>query len=327
MTALYPRIEPYVHGMLEVGDGNRIYWECCGNPDGIPAVVLHGGPGSGCAPGWRRFFDPSAYRIVLFDQRGCGRSLPHASDPATSLHGNTTQHLIADIERLRTHLGIDRWLVFGWSWGSTLGLTYAQSHPGHVRGIVLGAVATTSHTEVEWVTRGVGVHFPEQWARYRDGVPAEWRDSDLAAAYSRLLESSDPAVREQAARDWCAWEDAHVRVRPEHRADPRYDDPTFRMCFARLVTHYWSNAAFLPDGQILRDAHRLHGIPGVLVHGMRDISCPADSVRALAAAWPDAELHLVDEAGHFSGDPGMTDLAVAGTDRFARAHTYADPLQ
>ena len=317
MGGLYPEIEPYDHGLLDVGDGHRVYWEVCGNPEGKPAVVLHGGPGSGCTPGWRRYFAPEAYRIVLFDQRGCGRSTPHASDPAVDLSTNTTQHLLADIERLRQQADIDRWLVFGGSWGSTLGLAYAESHPERVSEIVLFGIATTTRRDVEWVTRDVGRLFPAQWARFRDGVPAAERDGSLVEAYSRLLHDPDAAVREQAARDWCDWEDSHVAIRQDHRPNPRYEDPTFRMAFARLVTHYWRYAAWLEDGILLREARKLAGIPGVLVHGRLDVSSPVDNAWELAGAWPDSELVLVDEAGHGAGYPGMTEALISATDRFA----------
>jgi proline iminopeptidase len=314
----YPGIEPYDQGMLEVGDGQRIAWEVSGNPEGKPAVVLHGGPGSGRTPGARRLFDPDAYRVVLFDQRGCGRSLPDAGEVTTDLSVNTTSHLLDDIERLRRHLGVERWLVRGGSWGSTLALAYAERHPERVTEVILTAVATTRRHEVEWITRRVGRLFPEQWARFRDGVPAAERDGDLAAAYARLLADPDPAVRERAARDWCRWEDTHVSVRPDHRPDPRYDDPRFRMTFARLVTHYWRHAAFLEDGALLANIGRLAGIPAVLVHGRLDVSSPLDVPWELARAWPGAELVVVEEAGHLAGDPGMAEATVAATDRFAR---------
>jgi proline iminopeptidase len=310
-------VEPHAHGTLDVGDGHRLSWEVCGNPEGKPAVVLHGGPGSGRTAGLRRFFDPGAYRIVLFDQRGCGRSTPHAGDPAVDLSTNTTEHLLADIELLRRHLAVERWLVFGLSWGSTLGLTYAERHPERVSEVVLGAITTTSEREVRWLTRDVGRLFPEQWARFREGVPAGERDGSLVEAYSRLLAHHDPAVRARAARDWCDWEDAHVRVRPDHGHDPRYDDPAFRMAFARLVTHYWRRAAWLEDGALLRDAGRLAAIPAVLVHGRLDVGSPLDVAWELSRAWPGSSLVVVDEAGHSARDPGMAEALVAATDRFA----------
>ncbi|MCL4543129.1 MAG: prolyl aminopeptidase [Chloroflexi bacterium] len=293
-----------------------MYWEVCGNPDGKPAVVLHGGLGSGCSPDVRRYFDPTVYRIVLFDQRGCGRSTPHASDPKVDLTCNTTDHLIEDIERLRKQLGIPRWLIFGGSWGSTLGLAYAERFPERVSEMILWSIVTTSRREVHWVTHDVGRYFPAQWARFRDGVPEADRDGNLVAAYYRLLHDPRLAVREQAARDWCAWEDAHIAVRPDHRPNPRYDDRRFRMAFARLVTHYWQHAAWLEDGALLRDAGRLAGIPGVLVHGRIDLSGPLDIAWHLSQAWPESELVVIDEAGHGWGDPGMSDALVAATDRF-----------
>ena len=314
---MYPLTESFDHGLLDVGDGDHVYWEVCGNPFGKPAVVLHGGPGSGCAPGWRQFFDPSVYRVVLFDQRGCGRSTPHAGEYGVELHTNTTHHLIRDIEQLRQHLGIDRWLVLGGSWGATLGLAYAEAYPGHVTELVLFSVTNTTRREVEWVTHDMGRMFPAEWARFRDAVPAGERGGSLVEAYSRLLEDPDAEVREKAAKHWCLWEDSHVAIHPGHRPDPRYDDPRFRMVFARLVTHYWRHAAWLDDGILLQEAGKLAGIPGVLVHGRLDVSGPPDIAWHLAQAWPDAELHLIDDAGHGSGHPGMSETVVAALDRFA----------
>jgi proline iminopeptidase len=313
---LYPETEPYDHGMLDVGDGQLVYWEVCGNPNGKPAVVFHGGPGSGAGPWWRRYFDPAAYRLVLFDQRGCGRSTPDAAEPDIDLSTNTTQHLIRDIEQLRNHLGIERWLVFGGSWGATLGLAYAEQHPGAVSEIVLFSVTNSTPREVEWITRDMGRIFPEEWARFRDGVPVDERDGNLAQAYSRLLHDPDPAIRENAARDWCDWEDTHVATHANHKPDPRYQDPVLRLRLARLVTHYWGHAGWLEDGILLREATKLAGIPGVLVHGRLDISSPADTAWNLAQAWPDAELHLVEEAGHGAGARGMSELVIAALDRF-----------
>jgi proline iminopeptidase len=313
---LYPTVEPYEAGMLDVGEGHRVFWEVCGKRDGEPAVVLHGGPGSGISPGFRRLFDPDAYRVLLFDQRGCGRSTPHASDPSVDLATNTTQHLLRDIERLREHFGLERWMVLGASWGSTLGLAYAESHPDRVTALLLGMVVTTTRREVEWVTRDVGRLFPAAWRRFRDGVPEADRDGSLVEAYSRLLHSPDPAVRDQAARDWCSWEDSHVAVRPNHRPDPRFDDPRFRMCFARLVTHYWRHGAFLNEGQLLSGAGSLAEIPGVLVHGRLDVSSPLDVAWALHQVWPNSELVVVEGADHHL-DHGLDNALVAATDRFA----------
>jgi proline iminopeptidase len=308
--------------MLDAGDGNLVYWEVCGNPAGKPAVMLHGGPGSGCVPAWRRYFDPAAYRVVLFDQRGCGRSTPHASDAAVGLATNTTDHLIADMERLRDLLGIESWLVAGGSWGSTLGLAYAEEVPERVSEMVLFSVGTTSHREVRWVTLDVARYFPEQWAQFREGVPLAERDGDLIAAYYRLLHDRDPAVREKAARDWCRWEDTHVAIRSDHRPDPRYDDPRFRMAFARLVTHYWHHAAFREDGVLMREASRLAGIPGVLIHGRLDLSSPLDIPWQLSRAWPGSELVVIDDAGHGAGQPAMRNAVLAALEGFAGSSTW-----
>lgn len=313
MADTYPEIEPHEHGMLAVGDGNLVYWEVCGNPHGKPAVVLHGGPGSGCFAGMRRYFDPAAYRIVLFDQRGCGRSTPHASEPNTDLGKNTTEHLLADLELLRQHLGIDRWLVFGGSWGAVLGLAYAERHPERVSEMVLTGVATGRREETDLLTRGLGRLFPEAWARFRDGVPAADRDGDLGDAYARLLNHPDPAVRTKAARDWCDWETAMLPASPPN---PRYERPEFRMAFARIVTHYWSHGSWLEEGIVLREAGALAGIPGVIVQGRLDLGNLLGTPWELAHAWPGSELVIVDDAGHSSGDPGMTEMLVAATDRF-----------
>ncbi|MER5883381.1 prolyl aminopeptidase [Streptomyces sp. NPDC001941] len=315
MPERYPPVEPYDHGMLDVGDGHRVYWEVGGNPDGKPAVVLHGGPGSGAGPAWRQLFDPAAYRVVLLDQRGCGRSTPDAADPATSLETNTTAHLIADLELLRRHLGVEAWLVLGGSWGVTLALAYAQQHPSSVSELVLFSVTNTTRREVDWVTRDMGRVFPQEWERFRDAVPEDEREGSLVDAYARMLADPDPAVRERAAREWCRWEDTHVGTHPGHAPDPRYEDPAFRMRFARLVTHYWRHAAFLEDGALLRDAGKLAGIPGVLVHGRLDISGPPDTAWNLARAWPDAELVLVGDEGHGAGLT-TTRALLAATDRF-----------
>ncbi|MEV5276521.1 prolyl aminopeptidase [Streptomyces sp. NPDC052811] len=316
----FPETTPYEHGMLDTGDGNLVHWEVCGNPDGKPAVVVHGGPGSGAGPFWRRYFDPARYRVVLFDQRGCGRSTPSVSDAATGLATNTTHHLIADMDQLREHLGIAKWLVFGGSWGSTLGLAYAQAYPERVSEIVLFSVVTTSRAEVDWITEGVRVHFPEAWAAFRDAAgPRE--GERVVDAYARLLADPDPAAREEAALNWCRWEDTHVRTPgsplTEDFGDSRYADAAFRMAFARLVTHYWRHVAWLEDGQLIDGVAELAAIPGVLITGGQDISSLSDPARALAARWPGCELLVLDDAGHGLG-PGTSEAAQAALDRFAR---------
>lgn len=296
--------------MLDLGDGNLVHWEQCGNPDGKPALVLHGGPGSGCTPGHRRWFDPTAYRIVLLDQRNCGRSTPHASDPATDLAANTTGHLIADLELLREHLDIERWLVFGGSFGCVLGLAYAQRHPARTSELVLFGLATGTQAEVDLFTRGLGPLLPDAWARFRDAAG----DPDIPAGYARLLNSPSEVERVAAAREWCAWEDA---LTPTAGPSPRYADPDFRLAFARIVTHYWSNGHFLgPDGALLAGAGRLAGIPGVLVQGRLDFGNLAGTPWLLSHAWPDAELVMVDEGAHETATPGMAGALRAATDRF-----------
>lgn len=317
---LYPPIEPYAHGMFDAGDGQRIYVEECGNPDGKPAVVLHGGPGSGCTPFQRRFFDPARYRVVLFDQRGCGRSTPHAGDVRTSLEVNTTWHVLADIERLRAHLGIDRWLVFGGSWGATLGLLYAETHPDRVSALVLGGVTTTRRREVDWLFRGgVAPLFPAEWAALLAGIPAGMDRSDPVEAYARLLADPGPAVREAAAVNWCRWESASVSATPGPALAARFEDQAYRLAFARIVTHYFRHDAWLEEGQILRDAGRLSGIPGVMVQGRLDLQAPLLTAWELSRAWPDGELVVIDNAGHASHEPGVPEQLVAATDRFAGA--------
>lgn len=314
---MYPAIEPYEHGMLDVGGGHSLYYESVGTPSGTPAVFLHGGPGSPATAGTRRLFDPLAFRAVLFDQRGCGRSRPLVSDPGSDLSTNTTHHLVDDMERLREHLGIDRWVVVGASWGSTLGLVYAQRHPDRVRALVLGPVTAGTRRETTWITREMGRVFPQQWDDFVAPVPVGERGGDLAAAYSRLLASPGPAVREDAARRWCAWEDTHVSLMPGWRHQERYDDPRFRMVFAMLVTHYWSHGCFLSDEEIFSGIHRIAKIPAVLVHGRYDISGPLDTAWRLHQAWPASHLVVVDDAGHGGGSFGAE--LVSAIERFRNA--------
>jgi proline iminopeptidase len=315
MSAQFPPIEPYDSGMLDVGDGHRVYWECCGNPAGKPALFLHGGPGSGCTAGQRRFFAPSRYRVVLFDQRGSGRSSPLASEPGADLRANTTAHLIRDIEALREMHGVDRWTILGLSWGATLGLAYAQAFPQCVRALVLGFVTTTSRREVQWITEDIGRIFPQEWERFVNAVPEELRRLRLVDAYATMLADPDPAVCDHASREWCAWEDAHVSFTPGHTPDPRYQDAGFRLRFARLVTHYWRRAAFLEENQLIRDAAKLNNIPGVLIHGRHDISGPLVTAWQLSQRWTASRLHILDDAGH--GGNGFMPLALGALNELA----------
>jgi proline iminopeptidase len=291
----YPEIEPYDQGMLPVGNGNTVYWETCGNPNGKPALVVHGGPGSGCAPNTRRLFDPARYRVVLFDQRNCGRSTPHASDPTTDLSHNTTPHLVADMEKLREHLGVDRWLLYGGSWGSTLILAYAEQHPERVSAAVIAAVTTTRRSEIDWLYRGVSRFFPEAWHRFRAHV----RGDDVVAEYASLMEDPDPAVRQAAAHAWVSWEDAVISQETNGKPNAYSDRPRLALlAFVRICTHYFANAAWLPEGELLRNAHRLTGIPATLIHGRNDMGSPVQTAWELARAWPTAELLVVEDAGH-----------------------------
>lgn len=317
MPGQYPPIEPFDSGMLDTHDGHQVYWEACGNPDGRPALYLHGGPGSGFSPGQRRFFDPDAYRIVLFDQRGSGHSRPLASDTDADLGTNTTQHLIADIEALRDLHGADKWTILGLSWGTTLALAYAQAYPEHVNALVLGFVTTTSRAEVEWITQDVGRIFPQEWDRFVSAIPERLRHLRPVDAYAKMLFDPDPAACDHAAREWCTWEDTHVSLTPGHQPSQRYEDPEFRLRFARLVTHYWRNHAFLDEDQLIREISKLNGIPGVLIHGRYDISSPLVTAWRLHQGWPTSELHILDDAGH-GGGTSFYDVSVGALNRFAR---------
>ena len=315
---LYPEIEPYEHGTLEAGDGNLVYWETCGNPRGKPAVVLHGGPGSGCTVWHRRLFDPAAYRVVLFDQRNCGRSTPHASEPDIGLVSNTTANLIADIELLRQRLDVEQWLVLGGSWGSTLALAHAERYPDRVTEMVLFGVTTGQRAEFDWLFRGgVGVFFPEQWERLRAVLPVAERDGDVVDAYYRLLRDPDPAVRQRAAHEWCMWESATPAWPSAPGLARRFTDPSFAMAFARLATHYVRHDAWIENGALLRDANRLANIPGILVNGRFDFQAPIANAWELKRAWPRADLVIVDDAGHAADNVGITRELIRATDRFA----------
>lgn len=293
-------VEPYDDGMLDVGEGNLVYWEQCGNPGGKPALVVHGGPGSGCTPGQRGYFDPQRYRTVLFDQRNCGRSLPHASDPATELAHNTTDHLVADMERLRRHLGIERWLLMGGSWGSTLILAYAQRHPERVTEIVINGVTTSRRAEIDWLYRGVGRFFPAEWERFREGAGGpQVAPQDVVPAYAALAGHPDAAVRERATADWCTWEDAVLSLEPSGGPRPYSDRPSAaRLAMVRIASHYFAHGAWLAEGALIDGAARLAGIPGALFHGRLDLSSPVDTAHHLVRGWPDARLTVVDDSGH-----------------------------
>lgn len=319
MAELYPEIEPYDQGMLDVGDGNLVYWETCGNPSGKPAVVVHGGPGSGCSAGFRRFFSPSVYKVVLFDQRNCGRSRPHASDSATSLASNTTHHLVSDIELLRRHLGVEGWLVLGGSWGSTLSLAYAESHPERVTEMVLFGVTTGRHSEFDWVFRGGLAHFfPEQWDRLLAAAPPAHRIGDIVETYDRLLNDPDPEVRKHAAFEWCLWESATPDWPPRTGLADRFKDPDYALTFARIVTHYVRHNAWLEDGILLRNASALSDIRGVLVNGRFDFQAPIANAWELGRVWPLATLVIVDEGGH-GADARVSRELVAAIDGLAGA--------
>jgi proline iminopeptidase len=319
MVEFYPLIEPYDHGLLDVGDGNRMYWETCGNPDGKPALMVHGGPGQGCVPRMRRMFDPDRYRAVLFDQRGCGRSTPHASDPAADMRHNTTDHLVNDMERLREHLGIDRWLLTGGSWGTTLALVYAERHPDRVSEIMLSAISTTRRSEIDWLYRGVARFFPGEWERFRDGAGEVGRDGDLVAAYARLMESDDPQIRNRAATTWRIWEDVVLSLEPDADPPVRGEGPPDNdvLAFVRICAYYYSHAGWLEDNAVIRDAPRLASIPGVLIHGRLDLSCPVDTAWQLARAWPGVELLVDDHSGH-RGSALKRAWMLGTLDKFAR---------
>jgi proline iminopeptidase len=310
---MFPSIEPYEHGMLDAGDSQHIYWECSGNPCGRPIIFVHGGPGSGSRPNSRRLFDPSIYNIIIADQRGCGRSIPRV-ETLDDLKVNTTQHLIADIERLREHLRIHQWSVLGASWGTTLALAYAQQFPMRVTSMILASVTTTSRREVEWMTHDMGRMFPEQRERFASvRLPTEPRRINLASTYAQLLFDKAPAVREKAAREWCAWEDTHISLAPGYVPNPRYNDPEYRLLFARLVTHYWKNAAFLEEDQLIRNAPLLNDIPGVLIHGRHDVSTPLETAWRLHNNWRGSTLEIIDDAGH--GGQSMLDAILRATNR------------
>jgi proline iminopeptidase len=310
---LYPPVEPRKHGHLAVGNGHEIYWEECGNPAGKPVVFLHGGPGAGCDTRARRFFDPARYRIVLFDQRGCGRSRPHAS-----LEHNTTWDLVADIERLREHLGIRRWQVFGGSWGSTLALAYAEAHPTCVTDLVLRGIFLLRATELGWFyQQGAGALFPDRWEDYIAPIPSGER-SDLIGAFHRRLTGTDRAAAIAAARAWAVWEGSTSFLLTDDDNVRKWGEDDFALAVARIECHYFVNGGFLrSESQLLDDVSRIRHIPAVIVQGRYDVVCPMTTAWDLHRAWPEADFRVVPDSGHSAFEAGMTDELVRATDRFA----------
>ncbi len=308
---LYPAMEPFETGYLHVGDGHLIYWERCGNPHGKPAVFLHGGPGSGCSENHRRLFDPAHYCLLLFDQRGCGRSMPHAS-----LRANTTWHLVLDMERLRRLFGIEKWLVFGGSWGSTLALAYAETHPERVSELIVRGIFTVRRKELLWYYQeGASWIFPEYWEDFIRPIPISERH-DLMSAYRRRLVGPDRILRDEAAYAWSSWEGRTITLRPNEFMTAQHDEPHFARAFARIENHYFIHGGFFSEGQLLENAHRLHGIPGVIVQGRYDMATPSKTAWDLHQAWPQATFHLIPDAGHAYSEPGILKALLSATDSF-----------
>lgn len=316
IRGLYPPTTPHQSGHLDVGDGQKLYWEISGNPDGKPAVFLHGGPGGGSDPSCRQFFDPDAYRIIIFDQRGCGKSTPHVADGA-DLAVNTTPHLIADIEALRAHLKVERWLVFGGSWGSTLALAYAQQFPQRVTELVLRGIFLLRRDEIDWYYNGGAGHlFPEQWEQFLAPVPDSERGCELVEAYHRLLHHPNPDVATTAAIAWSVWEGSTSSLLPSPDRVSQTADPRFALAFARIENHYFRHGGFFAEGALLRDIDAIAAIPAVIVQGRYDVVCPATSAWELHRKWPESILEIVDDAGHSAFEPGITSRLVDATDRF-----------
>lgn len=312
LRTLYPEIEPFETGMLDVGDGHTIYWERVGTRGAKPAVFLHGGPGGGISPKQRRLFDPKLYDVILFDQRGCGKSTPYAS-----LEANTTWHLVADIERLRQMCGFDKWLVFGGSWGSTLALAYAETHPERVSELVVRGIYTLTRAELQWYYQfGVSEMFPDKWERFLAPIPEAER-GDMMAAYRKRLVGSDRAAQVEAAVAWSSWEGQTITLLPEPETSDVFAEADYALAFARIENHYFVHAGWLEEGQILRDAGKLKDIPGTIVHGRYDMPCPLRYAWALHKAWPRAEFFLVEGAGHAYSEPGILDRLIRATDKYA----------
>lgn len=314
LNELYPPTEPTATGWLDVDGGHAIYWTRRGKPGGIPAVILHGGPGGGMSADEPRMFDPACYDIVSFDQRGCGRSTPFAS-----LDHNTTWDSVADIEALRDLFGVDRWLVFGGSWGSSLALAYAERHPERVAGLILRGIFMLRRWELQWYYQeGASRLFPDKWERYLAPIPESER-ADLMAAYRRRLTSADLDTQRQAARAWALWEGETGTLLPQPAITDGFRNDDFALAFARIENHYFVNGGWFEEGQLLRDAGRLKAIPGVIVQGRYDVTCPIQSAWDLHRAWPEAEFQLVEGAGHSQSEPGIRHQLIEATDRFAQS--------
>lgn len=313
MRTLYPSVDPFMTGQLQVSERHHIYYEQCGNPAGKPVVILHGGPGAGCGAKMRCFHDPAKYRIVLFDQRGAGRSTPHAD-----LVDNTTWHLVADIEQLRAHLGIDRWQVFGGSWGSTLALAYAETHPDAVTELVLRGIFMLRRWELEWFYQeGASRVFPDAWENYLAAIPVVERH-DLISAYHRRLTHEDPAVRLAAARAWSVWEAATSFLYQDPAFMHSHEEDAFALAFARIECHYFVNGGFFEvEDQLLRDVSKIRDIPATIVHGRYDVVCPIANAWDLHRAWPEADLRIIADAGHSGFEAGITAALINATDRYA----------
>jgi proline iminopeptidase len=311
---LYPAIEPYESGMLDVGDGHSLHWELCGNPDGKPVVFLHGGPGGGSSPDHRRQFDPDKYKILVFDQRGCGKSTPYAS-----LEANTTWHLVDDIEKLRTEVArVDKWLVFGGSWGSTLSLAYAQKYPERVTQLVLRGIFLFQQFELDWLYRegGASSLYPDKWDEFVAPIPVGER-GDLVEAYRKRLTGDDADEQLRAAQAWSKWEADTVTVLPRPEVVEHFTSPDVAVAVARIENHYMHNHGWLEEGQLLRDAGNLRGIPGIIVQGRHDCCTPPRAAWQLKQAWPEVDLQIVADGGHLFNEPGILDGLVRATDRFA----------
>ncbi|WP_068814806.1 prolyl aminopeptidase [Phormidesmis priestleyi] len=313
MRDLYPPLEPYDTGTLQVSDLHTIYFEQSGNPQGKPVIFLHGGPGGGSLPVFRQYFDPAKWRIVIFDQRGCGRSTPHAE-----LRENTTWHLVSDIETLRSHLKISQWVVSGGSWGSTLSLAYSQTHPDRCLGLILRGIFLLRRKEILWFYQeGASYLFPDAWEDYLQPIPLDER-ADLLSAFYRRLTSDDAQIRQEAARAWSVWEGTTSRLIPDPKSQSRFADAEFADAFARIECHYFINRGFLePDDQLLQNCDRIRHLPTVIVQGRYDVVCPMTSAWDLHKALPDAELVVVPDAGHSMMEPGICSALIEASDRFA----------